>query len=214
VNSYPRQSIGRRRTPLVVLVQPTRRCKAPFAILVLAFTAVLAACSSGAGSQAGTPVASLPGHPGSTAAAGQLTTAQGDRDMIDFARCMRGHGVPMSDPVHLPGHSGLSIELPTRTAATTAAYNVCVHFIEPIISMKQAGAASLASDLPALTRWAQCMRSHDINMLDPTPQGQLNVGIVPGITSNFGRNSPQFRAADAACRRLLPAGVHDDGTGP
>lgn len=26
--------------------------------------------------------------------------------------------------------------------------------------------------------------------------------------------SPQFRAADAACRHLLPAGVHNDGTGP
>jgi len=37
---------------------------------------------------------------------------------------------------------------------------------------------------------------------------------VPGITSDFGRYSPQFRAADTACRHLLPTGVHDDGTGP
>ena len=58
------------------------------------------------------------------------------------------------------------------------------------------------------------MRSHDINMLDPTQLGELNLGHVPGITSDFGRYSPQFRAADAACRHLLPAGVHDDGTGP
>jgi hypothetical protein len=58
------------------------------------------------------------------------------------------------------------------------------------------------------------MRSHDINMLDPTPLGELNLGHVPGITSDFGRYSPQFRAADAACRHFLPAGVRDDGTGP
>jgi hypothetical protein len=58
------------------------------------------------------------------------------------------------------------------------------------------------------------MRSHDINMLDPTPQGELNLGTVPGITSDYGRYSPQFRAADAACRHFLPAGVRDDGTGP
>jgi hypothetical protein len=51
-------------------------------------------------------------------------------------------------------------------------------------------------------------------MLDPGPQGQLNLGDVPGITSEFGRYSPQFRAADSACRHLLPAGVRDDGTGP
>jgi hypothetical protein len=55
------------------------------------------------------------------------------------------------------------------------------------------------------------MRSHDIDMLDPNPQGSLNLG---GITSDFGRYSPQFRAADSACRHLLPAGVHDDGSGP
>jgi hypothetical protein len=58
------------------------------------------------------------------------------------------------------------------------------------------------------------MRGHDIGMLDPTPFGALSLGNVPGISNAFGRYSPQFRAADAACRHLLPAGVHDDGTGP
>ena len=56
--------------------------------------------------------------------------------------------------------------------------------------------------------------AHDIAMLDPNSFGALNLGPVPGITNDFGRYSPQFRAADAACRHLLPAGVHDDGTGP
>jgi hypothetical protein len=80
---------------------------------------------------------------------------------------------------------------------------------------KQAGAAARAAPhLAALTRYAQCMRSHDINMLDPTPLGELNLGHVPGITSDFGRYSPQFRVADAACRHFLPAGIRDDGTGP
>jgi hypothetical protein len=58
------------------------------------------------------------------------------------------------------------------------------------------------------------MRGHDIALQDPTPQGDLNLGRVPGITGNFGRYSPQFRAADAACRHFLPPDVHDDGTGP
>jgi hypothetical protein len=58
------------------------------------------------------------------------------------------------------------------------------------------------------------MRARDIAMLDPTPDGQLSLGQVPGITSDTGRYSPQFRNADAACRHLLPAGIHDDGTGP
>jgi hypothetical protein len=170
------------------------------------------AARSGPGS---TPVASLSGHAGGTASAPPLTEQQGDQDMINFARCMRGHGVQMSDPVHRPGHAGLSLDLPTRDASTAAAYAACTHFIQPITDAKAAGAAAEAAPhLAALTRYAQCMRSHDINMLDPTPQGSLNLGHVPGITSDYGRYSPQFRAADSACRHFLPAGVRDDGTGP
>ena len=121
----------------------------------------------------------------------------------------------MSDPSHRPGHQGLSIDLPTRDSSTHAAYAACNHFIARVEQAKAAGASTgAASNLQALTNYAQCMRSHDIDMLDPTPQGQLNLGNVPGITSDFGRYSPQFRAADAACRHLLPAGVRDDGTGP
>ena len=182
------------------------------AVAVLAGAAVLATgCSSGPG---GTPVASLSGH--ATASAAQaLTTEQSDQNMISFTRCMRGHGVQMPDPFHRPGHAGLSIDMPSRGPATNGAYAVCNHYIQANITAKQAGAAAQAAPhLPALTRYAQCMRNHDINMLDPTQLGELNLGHVPGITSDFGRYSPQFRAADAACRHFLPAGVRDDGTGP
>ena len=188
---------------------------------LLVAAAVLAGCSPAAGCSSaaspGTPVASMSDHAAAAAGpSGQpLTQQQSDQDMISFARCMRSHGVQMSDPFHRPGHAGLTLDLPTRDAATSAAYAACTHFIQAIIDIKAAGAASQAAPhLAALTRYAQCMRSHDIAMLDPTPQGELNLGTVPGITSDFGRYSPQFRAADAACRHLLPAGIRDDGTGP
>jgi hypothetical protein len=182
------------------------------AVAVVAGAAVLATgCSSGPG---GTPVASLSGHAAASSPQA-LTEAQGDQNMISFTRCMRGHGVQMPDPFHRPGHAGLSIDMPSRGPATNTAYAVCNHYIQANITAKQAGAAAQAAPhLAALTRYAQCMRSHDINMLDPTQLGELNLGHVPGITSDFGRYSPQFRAADAACRHFLPAGVRDDGTGP
>jgi hypothetical protein len=189
-------------------------------LLVAAAAALSAACSSGSGAQAGpgnSPVASLSGHGNSSAAAASqtLTEAQSDQDMVNFARCMRAHGVQMSDPVHRPGHAGLSIDMPTRDSATSAAYGVCNHFMTKIEQMKAKGTAGVtAADLPALTRYAVCMRNHDIPMLDPGPQGQLNLGNPPGITSDFGRYSPQFRAADRRGRPLLPPGVQDDGTGP
>ncbi len=188
--------------------------------LLIAAAVLAGGCSSAASSgPGGAPVASLSGHAGAGAGAGQsgqpLTQQQSDQDMISFTRCMRSHGVQMSDPVHRPGHAGLSIDLPTPNSATSSAYGACTHFIQAIIQVKSAGAAAQAAPhLAALTRYAQCMRGHDINMLDPTPQGELNLGTVPGVTSDFGRYSPQFRAADAACRHFLPAGIQDNGTGP
>ena len=184
------------------------------ALLVGALGALASACASGT---SGRSVASLPGHGGSQTAAATVmpSESQFDRDAVAYARCLRAHGVNEPDPAPRPGHSGLSFQVPPATAANRAALAACNHFVAKIFAAKQAGANhQLARWLPSLVRYAACMRAHDISMLDPGPQGQLNLGNVPGITSDFGRYSPQFRAADAACRHLLPAGVHDDGTGP
>lgn len=149
-----------------------------------------------------------------SSSAGQ-SMSQGDQAMVSFTQCMRSHGVQMADPYHRPGHSGLSINLPTQDAATRTAYAACNHFIAPLVQAKQAGAAAQAAPrLAALTRYAECMRSHDIPLLDPNQQGQVNMGNLPGMLDDVGRYSPQFRSADAACRHLLPPGVTDDGSGP
>jgi hypothetical protein len=175
-------------------------------------TALLAAACSSA--SPGPQVASLGGHHAGGAGLPGLTAAQSDRDMVDFARCMRAHGVNMPDPVHIAGHSGLSLQLPPTPPPL--ANTACQHFLRPIVAAKMAGMAARMTParLAALTRYARCMRAHDIDMLDPTSFGALNLGNVPGVNSDFGRYSPQFRAADTACRHLLPAGVHDNGTGP
>jgi hypothetical protein len=174
---------------------------------------LVAGCSSAGGP--GQAVASLPGHGGSTQAAQPPSKQQSDQYMVNFARCMISHGVQMSEPYHRAGHAGLTLDIPSRSPATNAAFAACTHYSQPIIAAKQAGAAAQAAPhLAALTRYAQCMRQHDIGMLDPTSFGALNLGHVPGISNDFGRYSPQFRAADAACRHYLPADIHDDGTGP
>ena len=178
---------------------------------------VSAACSS---PSATSPVASLPGQGGSTTTTPVLSEsaqkARSDQAMVDFARCMRAHGVNVPDPAHVAGHSGLTLQVPAQTASTAAAYNACNHFIAALEKGKggPGGPSISAADLAARTNYARCMRSHDIDMLDPDRYGNLNLGNVPGINNDFGRYSPQFRVADSACRHLLPAGVHDDGSGP
>jgi hypothetical protein len=139
---------------------------------------------------------------------------QSDHAMLDFARCMRANGVDMPDPFHRPGHAGLSIELPDGVTQM-AAYRTCGHYLARIIAMKQAGArAETATVRVSLVRYAQCMRTHGVPMLDPTPDGSLSLGNVPGISSGGGRYTPQFHSADTSCRHLLPPTVRDNGTGP
>jgi hypothetical protein len=172
-----------------------------------------AACSS---SPSGRTIASLPGVSANAAIANHPKSSY-DQDIVNYTHCLRSHGVNEPDPVNETrnGHTGLSFAFPPANAANRAALSACNHFIASLMAAKQTGAnQELTRWLPSLVRYASCMRRHDVPMLDPGPQGQLNLGNVPGITSDFGRYSPQFRAADSACRHLLPAGVHDDGTGP
>jgi hypothetical protein len=139
-----------------------------------------------------------------------------DHAMVQFAHCMRAHGLNMPDPYHRRGHQGLSVELPPQGPATSDAYKACIQFLKPAIELKQQAAAQTIT--PAirlgLVRYAECMRSRGVPMLDPNAEGQLNLGNVPGMTNGFGRYTPQFRVADHDCRHLLPAGIPDNGTGP
>jgi hypothetical protein len=173
----------------------------PFTVAVpLAAAIALAGCGSGSpGRQSSSP----------------LATSRGDTEFVSFTQCMRAHGVNMPDPIHRPGHAGLTLEMPTMAPATVTAYHACKPIIQDVINAKEAGArASAAGTLTALVRFAQCMRQHGIPMLDPNQQGQLNLGTVNGTRPDIGRYSPQFHQADQACRHLLPASASDDGTGP
>ena len=116
----------------------------------------------------------------------------------------------------LANAAGLSISLPAPGPAVTAATKSCGHFLARLIALKEAHAAAAITPAIrlALVHYAECMRQHDVSMLDPDRVGSLNLGNVPGISNGFGRYTPQFAAADHVCRNLLPPGVRDNGSGP
>ncbi len=163
---------------------------------VLLAGVLLAGCSPGS-SHAASAVASLPGHGGSAPPGQPLTEQQSDRDMVSFTQCMRGHGVQMSDPYHRPGPRGPD---PGPAHPGLGYRRGLCGLLPPHRGHRGAeGRRQPSPDAPelaALTRYAQCMRNHDIGMLDPTPAGALSLGNMPGISDEFGRSSPQFRAAD------------------
>lgn len=58
-----------------------------------------------------------------------------------------------------------------------------------------------SSEHASLLAYAQCMRAHGISKFpDPTPEG--GIGLPDGVNPQ----SPQFLAADKACKHLTPAG--------
>lgn len=63
------------------------------------------------------------------------------------------------------------------------------------------GASSNASGSSRLERFSQCMRSHgEPQFPDPTPQGKFPLG------AGLATNSPQFQAAQQACKAFAPSG--------
>lgn len=76
------------------------------------------------------------------------------------------------------------------------------------------GSGSTTAKYRAALAYVDCMRSHGVpNFPDPTSVGQINVKFAYGgkggspVSAGIDRNSPQYIAADQACRHLLPGGV-------
>ena len=189
-----------------------RRRVTRLAMALSAIAALASACNS---TPQAAPVASLPNHGGPTTTSVPLTQDQSNQDFVDYTHCLRAHGVNEPDPTHRPGHAGLTINIPTPNASNRSALDACQHLIAAVVQRKEAGARSeIALWLPQLTQYAQCMRTHGIEMLDPSSQPSPAGLLALAPNNTFGRDSSQFKTADTACRHLLPAAVHDDGTGP
>jgi len=61
-----------------------------------------------------------------------------------------------------------------------------------------------ASGHGSLLAYSRCMRSHGITKFpDPDSHGDLGLNAGPG--SGIDPNSPQYKAADRACKHLMPA---------
>jgi hypothetical protein len=112
---------------------------------------------------------------------------------LEFAECVRAHGVSIEDP-----KPGQSITLPNNDPKTKKAAAAC--------NGKLGGGQELsASEDEALKEgalaFARCMRSEGIDMGDPTFPGPGKFLLdVKGLDTE----SPAFEAAQEACQGKLP----------
>jgi hypothetical protein len=140
---------------------------------------------------------------GSPSSAG---TANSDRAaarqaMLDFARCMREHGIDFPDPK--PGGGGLIIRSKGSPDKMRAAEQACAKYRNKIKPPNLSAADKQRFKDAALAN-ARCMRAHGIDMPDPTFNADGSASMQFRDGSGIDPNSAAFKAAQKACESTAP----------
>lgn len=195
------------------------------AVSAMSAVAALAACGDPASS--GKQVASLSTSPAADAATGSTeaptgTTAPTDPNeaALQFAKCMREHGVDMPDPVVSDNGDGkgggVAIQIggdgaqPIDKTVMDAANKECQHFLaDASAGFDPPSGEELEKMKEQALAFSKCMRDHGVDMPDPQfgDNGTFTVGIgvAPGDTGpssngpNVDFNSKEFKDASEAC---------------
>lgn len=117
--------------------------------------------------------------------------------MLDFARCMRQHGVDMPDPKFDGG--GAVMQVGGRNMAPEqmrAAERACAKYQKQIKPPAIPKAEQEKFKRQALAN-ARCMRAHGIDM--PDPEFGPNGGVEQKIGGHIEPTDPKFQAAQKAC---------------
>jgi hypothetical protein len=199
----------------------TNKLHAAWIGLALAAVALLfAACGSGSASPAvastgatttTTQSASVGAGGGGAATAGNGAPGDGPQsvivmsggngaDMLQYARCMRSHGVvdfpdPSSNGAILVG--GTVSQSPQYPAADETCRKLLPNGGVPT-------AAQQAQGIAQLLKFSVCMRAHGISDYpDPTSNG-IRIPIRKGMPSDLDPNNPRLQSAEKACQHLAP----------
>jgi hypothetical protein len=179
-------------------LHPSRRVLAA-SVLSAALGVGLTACGSSSPSTASA----------SAGSGGTSTTSSSSRYQarLNLAKCLRAHGVNVPDPSPNGGPAGGGEGRIFRDARSNpnlqSALQACAQYQRQANPLANASPAQRAQFQQDLVKFARCMRSHNINIPDPTTSAGGGFGIFRQISSSE-RNSPAFQSAVQACRTNLP----------
>ncbi|HEY3710224.1 MAG TPA: hypothetical protein VGL64_12665 [Amycolatopsis sp.] len=150
-------------------------------VAVVAGLAALLLAGCGGGGGGADKVASISSPPSTSAAkdaagGGEKADPEQEKQMLQFAKCMRDNGIDMPDPK--PGSGGMSIALPAGGAGDmdkmTKAQDACKKFLPNGGQPKPLN----PQQLDEARKRAQCMRDHGVDMPDPDGNhaGTINLG--------------------------------------
>jgi hypothetical protein len=189
------------------MMDRSRTALLPGAVAALFIVLALAACGGG-GDSGG--VASLNGSSGADASSTTTTSSKDPKEAaVDFARCMREHGVDVPDP---DANGGLRVTArPGDSAKVERAQKACQPILEkakPELSPEQ---KTIMQD--AALAFARCMREHGIDVPDPT-FGSGGIVIQKRRAKGgggFDPNDPKFEEAQKACQPIMNKAIRDAG---
>jgi hypothetical protein len=135
-------------------------------------------------------------------------SAKQEERQVKFARCLREHGLNVETGTSSSGSAGVVKIKGGSPQVFERAQNACKQY-RPSARDTNASPAEKAARLEGALKFARCMRSHGINIPDPTSNGNgISIRIHAGSgggPSAGGPNpeSPTFQAAQNACQGLL-----------
>lgn len=157
--------------------------------------ATLAACGSSGGE-------------GGEASAGEQEEAQ-----LEFAECMRSHGVDMPDPQ--PGQAGVVMGVTKTPGGKTTGIDPDDPTTKKALSACEDKLGDLGEEMSPeqeeefkeqALAFAQCMREHGVDMPDPEFSGDGKVKMRVGSKDGPSPESPAFQQAEEACASKGPGG--------
>jgi hypothetical protein len=147
------------------------------------------------------------GSSGSSSGTTNSSTGAQFQARLNLAKCFRSHGINVPDPTSGGGPAaggGLFRTLRNYSQAqVTAARQACQKYFAQAFPQLNLSPAQRAQAQQQLVKFAQCMRSHGIDIPDPTTNGSGGFGFRRAFGS-VDRNSPAFQAASKACASLRP----------
>jgi hypothetical protein len=174
-------------------------------VLFLIVAVLIAACgSSSSGTGTGTSAAAAgSGGNGSTADSAARYQAR-----LNLAKCFRAHGLNVPDPTQGGGPAGggggtFRALQQYSQAQVNAAMQACKQYTAQAFPRLNQSPAQQAQFRQAFVKYAECMRSHGVNIPDPTTTTGGGFGLRQALGS-VDRNSPAFQSAQKACQSLRP----------
>ena len=163
--------------------------------IALAVAGVLVAGCSGGPTDPG-----VAGVSSATASPSQSATVSGEAEALQYAACMRSHGVPdFPDPTVQNGSVGFSVTAGDGVDQNSPQYQSAR---QACSSLRGGGTANSGSgNLAKELKFAQCMRSHGVpDFPDPNKNGGFSG------TSTVNPSSPAFQKAQSTCMQLSGLG--------